>query len=138
MFVNKFSGRCSNRNCSKAVYDGVLAGTGFTEKVNGKYITWCRDCVPSRIETAPVESNRRELTADGKVFTPYEAVNLPLVKAMPGARWNGDGKYWTVSLEMGDRERLLELADKLKLTVPESLRTVTVTEQAIGCPTARY
>jgi hypothetical protein len=139
MFVNKFNGRCNNRNCSKAVYDGVPAGTGFTEKKDGRYITWCRDCVPTRIETAPVESNRRELTADGKVFTPYEPANLPLVKAMPGARFvdkfNG-GPYWSVSLEMGDRDRLLELADKLKLTVSESLRSVTLTEQATAADTA--
>lgn len=130
MFPNKYPSRCNNRNCDKAVYNGVAVGEGFVHKVNGNWVTWCRDCVPQRI--APAEPTKRQLTADGRVITPYEPANLPLIQAMPGAKFDGESRCWTVSTAMADRIRLLELADKLKLEVAESLRDVPQSEQAVS------
>jgi SWI/SNF-related matrix-associated actin-dependent regulator 1 of chromatin subfamily A len=69
---------------------------------------------------------RRELTADGYVHMPYEEAALPLLRAMPGARWEKPRRRWRVSTNPEDRDRLLELADLLRLDVAPELRTVTV------------
>jgi len=49
---------------------------------------------------------------------------------MPGARWDRDSRCWRVSLDIGDRARLLELAGRLKLDVAPELRQVTQSTQA--------
>lgn len=68
---------------------------------------------------------RRELTADGYVYTPYEEAALPLLRAMPGARWDRMGRRWRVSTNPEDRDRLLELADRLRILVADELRKPT-------------
>ncbi len=68
---------------------------------------------------------RRELTADGYVYSPYEEAALPLLRAMPGARWDRQGRRWRVSTNPEDRDRLLELADRLRLRVAPELRKPT-------------
>jgi len=100
---------------------------GYITKPNGVWLTWCSKCVPERIE--PTQT-RRELTATGEVYTPYEPNNLPLLRAMPGAKWNPTSKCWTVSLAEADRERVLEIADKLGLSVPSDLRRTVTTQEA--------
>lgn len=72
----------------------------------------------------------RVLMADGTLKMPYEPENLDIVRAMPKARWNPTNKTWSVSLEMGDRLRVLELADRIGLQVDPSLRNVEISEQA--------
>jgi len=94
---------------------------GYCHGEPGDWHTYCRGCVPVKIGAA-TGNGRRELTASGQVFTPYEADNLDLYRAMPGARWDGTAKCWQVSLQLGDRARLLELADRLSLTVAPELR----------------
>jgi hypothetical protein len=42
---------------------------------------------------------------------------LDTIRAMPGARWDKIERCWHVSIDLGDRERLLELADRLGLAV---------------------
>lgn len=74
--------------------------------------------------------NERVLMADGTLKIPYEPENLDIIRAMPKARWNPMNKTWSVSLEMGDRIRVLELADRIGLQVDPFLRNVEVSEQA--------
>jgi len=124
MFPNKYPGSCNNPTCKVR----VNAGEGFTQKINNRYVVWCKQCVPERIQAAPAA--RRVLTADGKVITPYEPQNLDLIKSMPGARWDKANRWWSVSLDMADRRRILEVADRVGLDVAPSLRTITVTEEA--------
>lgn len=77
-----------------------------------------------------VDGMKRELTEDGRVITPYEPGNLGLFRAMPGAHWDREERCWKVSLAPGDRARLLELADRLKLAVHPTLRQVETSDQA--------
>jgi SWI/SNF-related matrix-associated actin-dependent regulator of chromatin subfamily A-like protein 1 len=122
MFTNKFAGTCNNPTCNCK----VEAQAGYTQKINNRWAVWCKKCVPGRIEAAP----RRILTTDGKIITPYEPQNLDLLRSIPGARWDKDNHWWSVSLEMANRRRLLEVAEKIGLEVPPSLRIVEVTEEA--------
>lgn len=135
MFPNKFPGKCNNPTCRKS----IDVGAGFTQKINDRWVTWCQECVPQRKGTATT-TERRVLTTDGLIFTPYEPENLPLIKSLKGpggAPWpkfiNKDqgGPAWAISLEQADRQRLLEVADRLKLDVPPQLRQGNVvTEEA--------
>lgn len=127
MFPNRYPGKCNNPTCKVH----VNAGEGYTQKINNRFVVWCKECVPQRIDAAPsAPAVRRVLTADGKVITPYEPQNLDLIRSIPGARWSKQDQWWTVSLDMADRRRLLEVADRIGLDVAPSLRTVVVTEEA--------
>ena len=124
MFPNKFAGTCNNPICKCK----VEAQSGLTQKINGRWVVWCKECVPVRIET-PV--TRRILTTDGKIIAPYEPQNLDLIRSIPGARWNPTEKMWTVSLDISNRRRLLEIADKIGLEVPSSIRVIEDSEESI-------
>lgn len=119
-FTNRYPGRCAT--CAQA----IVAGAGFTGKVDGRYVCYCRDHVPMQI-TGPVTRN---MYNDGTVEMPYEPQNLDLVRALPGASFNRETKRWHFSLAAGDRTRVLEIADKLGLVVAPELREMQVTEQA--------
>jgi SWI/SNF-related matrix-associated actin-dependent regulator of chromatin subfamily A-like protein 1 len=118
MFVNRYAGYCNNPVCKKKVF----AGHGFTQKVDNRYVLWCEFCVPER-----KSFSERLLTAEGKIVAPYERNNIDLIRAMPGAFW--DGRNWSVSLNMADRRRVLEIADAIKLQVDPSLRIIETTDQ---------
>lgn len=122
MFANKYSGRCNNPTCKS----NVEVGEGYTQKLNGRFVVWCADCVPER----KVMNAKRALTCDGKIFAPYEPENLDLLRSIPGAKWNSDQRLWTVSLDMSNRRRLLEVADAIGLEVDPSLRVIEVSQQA--------
>jgi SWI/SNF-related matrix-associated actin-dependent regulator 1 of chromatin subfamily A len=119
MITNRFANRCV------ACKQNVNVAEGFAIRNDEKWQTYCRNCVPQRAGSA-----RRVLTSDGKIIMPYEPENLPLVKSLPGARWNANEKCWSVSLEMSNRQRILEVADKIGLQVASVLRSITVTQQA--------
>lgn len=59
----------------------------------------------------------RKLHADGRVEMPYDPQALPLLRSMPGARWNPEGKFWSVSTEIKDRDRVVELAERIGLEI---------------------
>lgn len=120
-FANRYAGVC--QTCRQP----VAAMAGFTGKENGKYVAYCKAHVPAQIQAT---ATSRTMGADGVVRTPYEPQNLALLRALPGARWNPDHKAWSFSLDMQDRPRVLEIADKLGLTVADGLRVVVKTEQA--------
>lgn len=144
MLTNKYGKKCA----SCAVY--VAAGKGFAAQANGAWFTSCTSTaclrklgLDKQIEAAVDAS--RVLTLDGKVIMGYDAAALPLLRSMPGARWDAAGKYWTVSLAMKDRERVLELADRLGLDVAGDLRTIkhepttnTATTRATAAGTYGY
>ncbi|MEJ2293287.1 MAG: SNF2-related protein, partial [Candidatus Lokiarchaeota archaeon] len=66
--------------------------------------------------------NVRKLTEDGKIIMGYDKNAITLLRSMPGARWNPNKKHWTVSVKTEDLDRVIEIADQLKLDVPDSLR----------------
>ena len=118
---NMFDAKCSNPSC------GIFfkRGEGFCEKTDKGYRMYCKMCLPYPI---PIAVAVRTLTADFEIYTPKEPKNLPILRSMPGARWNG--RAWSVSPSEGDRPRILELADRLGLTVDPSLRNVAMSPQA--------
>jgi DNA ligase-1 len=73
---------------------------------------------------APVAEARgeRKLTEEGEIIMGYDSKAVPLVKSLPGARWNPEKKLWTVSTQPRDLPRVIEVADQLQLTVPQSFR----------------
>lgn len=124
MIQNRYPGKCST--CRQS----VASQTGFVRNEAGRgWVTYCREHAPEQI-TAPVARPvvKRVLTAVGEVRTPYEPQNVPLIKSMPGARWDPDRKVWSVSMAEQDRPRLLELADRLGLEVDPAVRQVSVVE----------
>ena len=100
---NRYPGQC--KTCKAQ----VEVEAGFAEKVDGKWAVFCRECVPQRMSTTSTQ--HRVLTSDGKIIMGFEPNNLPLVKSLPGARWDASNKWWSVSLDMADRARILEVAE---------------------------
>lgn len=130
MFQNKYQGYCNNPACGKQ----VPANAGFTQKLNNRWVVWCKQCVPAKVQAAVAvtgeSSNRRVLTADCKIITPYEANNYLLIKSLPGARWDAVNRWWSVSDAIADRRRILEVADRIGLEVAPTLRDIPLTAQA--------
>lgn len=129
-FPNKFAGVCSNQACKKS----VPVNSGFVTKTITSWATWCANCVPER--KAPPKVETRTLTADGRIFIPFNQEAVDLIKTLKGPggkhgpRYDAATKSWEVSLEPGDRDRLLEVAARLKLDVAESLKKVVLTTEA--------
>jgi SWI/SNF-related matrix-associated actin-dependent regulator of chromatin subfamily A-like protein 1 len=126
--------RGKNTMISKNMFDAKCsvcglhfrAGEGFYRKDNGGFTFFCKQHVPSLTPTATVSARR--LTEDFEIYTPKEPENLAILRSFPGARWNGHA--WSVSSDEGDRQRVLELADRLKLDVPPSLRVIKLSDRA--------
>lgn len=123
-YPNRYKGICDTCGCKVPPNEGFVTG-----QRGGPWTTYCKPHVPTQIGTA-TGTGKRVLTAAGEVITPYEVDNLDLYRAMPGAKWDGQAKCWRVSLEPGDRSRLLEIADRLGLDVAPELREITLSEQA--------
>lgn len=118
---NLYGGKCAN--CGTRVTEGA----GFAFKRGVKWQTCCASAACGRAlglisADGAAKVERRELRADGHLLMPYDPNSIGLVRAMPGARWNPDGKFWTVSLKPSDRARVLELAEKLSLKVAPELQ----------------
>lgn len=116
---NKFSKRCEC--CGDQV--GVGEGFAFVEK--GTWHTVCKSTACHRKLGLSMDQNRdnvRKLTEDGKIIMGYDKNAITLLRSMPGARWNPGEKHWTVSVKTEDLDRVIEIADQLKLDVPDSLR----------------
>jgi len=120
---NRYSGKCKTCKTELAVE------AGFAEKIEGKWSVFCSECVPHKITDSAAQQHR-VLTSDGKIIMGYEPNNIPLIKSLPKARWDKENKWWSVSLEMADRARILEIADRIGLEVAPNLRTVAMTSQA--------
>ena len=119
VFKNKFAKKCAA--CSVRVQQGE--GYTYQQEAGGVYITICNSSVC--IEEAPAQVGAlinapavREITAKGEIKMPYEADALPILRGMPGARWNGELKCWTVSLAPKYRERVMEGVRRLNLSFP--------------------
>ena len=119
VFKNRYAKKC--KVCSTPVGEGQ----GFTYQPNGGgYTTICNsslcvDASPAQVKTILSAPSRREITAQGQIFMPYEADALPILRGMPGARFNRDLKCWEVSLAPRDRERVMEGVRRLNLSFPQ-------------------
>jgi SWI/SNF-related matrix-associated actin-dependent regulator 1 of chromatin subfamily A len=124
IYPNKYKKKCQTCRTS------VDVGEGFIKKINDQWTTFCKACVPEQIVAKNNIKVENRLTVEGKVFINYDPSFLPLLRAMPGAKFNREEMCWNVSLADADRRRLLEIADKLHLKVDDSLRNIVKTEQA--------
>ena len=123
--TNQYPGRCAK--CGA----WVEAGNGEIRRGNGRWLTYCDEHVPAAAPAPTLQPTpTRRLTADGRVITPYEPDLLNTIRAMPCARWDKVARCWRVSIDLGDRARLLELADRLGLTIAPELRHVEQSRQA--------
>jgi SNF2 domain-containing protein/helicase-like protein len=135
-FPNNYAGRCDS--CGSHV--PAKAGTAFKK---GGWRVCCaseacgRKCGLAPTAGAAVVDTARTLRQDGDLLvvrTPKDGNALPLLRALPGARWNPERVAWTCSAKPADLPRVLELADRLALDVPAELRARaaigTVDEQA--------
>lgn len=126
--TNKFPGYCSK--CGSR----VPAGAGAAVKVGLKWQVVCPAHAPAQAFPVQVgnQTTERKLDASGRITMPYEKDAIPLLRAMPGARWQPDTKQWSVSLLPGDRARVLELAGKLALEVAPELARIEQSAQAVA------
>jgi SWI/SNF-related matrix-associated actin-dependent regulator 1 of chromatin subfamily A len=121
---NKYLARC--KTCGKQ----VKVGSGWSTKNNGgRWFSVCDDlrCASLQGVEGVGAPEKRELLTQGDrlaIQMPYDKSALPLLRSLPGARWDSQAKVWTCSVSAPDRSRVLEIADRLKLDVPDELRVV--------------
>lgn len=112
---------------------------------NSKWITICTavQCATAAVgQDTVAESSARELRADGSIVMAYDEDALPLLRAI--GTWDGDAKCWRASMLLRDRDLVLAVAEKLGLTIDDSLRTYedpehvrAAMERARAVPTIR-
>jgi SWI/SNF-related matrix-associated actin-dependent regulator 1 of chromatin subfamily A len=117
---NKFSKLCAT--CSVK----VETNEGFACQSQRGWETFCKKCVPVQIQ-----QDRAEITSQGEVYFPYSPEAVALVKSLVGARFNKDGKFWTVDLSPANIARVLEVGEKLRLTIAEELKTKAVVVSSV-------
>lgn len=128
MFENSYPGKCAVCGVK------VEPGEGFVEKadrclpavsrvVSSRYATLCRSklCITRALGEEAAKPPVRKLEADGTLRMPFDRDALPLIKAMPGARWNPEAKVWSVSVEPAHRADVLDLARRLDLEIADEL-----------------
>lgn len=117
---NKYNTSCiiCNADCP--------SGSGWAVMAENK--TWSVYC-DAHAPKMEKKVQRREITAEGEIYMPYEADNLPFIRSFPGARWNGEKGCWQVSLAQGDRIRVLELAIKLGLKIAPEIACIEVSKE---------
>lgn len=129
VIINRRSGSCF---CCRT---SVSAQQGFAFLRNDWSVSCsssrCLSSVEGLLEAAkpvstPQTAAKRTLSAEGVIALPARPTSdeRTLIRSMPGARWNSEKSIWTVSTAAEDRARVLELADKLQLTVEPSFRKI--------------
>lgn len=110
----------------KVCQNTVYVREGYIARENGRWETYCKPHWPYRIE-----GEKRELTFDGYIKTPRPSKKeLDLIRAMPGAEWDKRRQAWKVSLQIGDRPRIIELAERLELDICPDLLQYNLSEEA--------
>lgn len=121
--LNRYDGPCCS--CGEFVPCSG-ANQGFAVKENGKWNRYCKTCSPVKLNTD------RKLTKDGRVYMPFDREALDLLRSIPGAWFDRQEVCWHVSLKEGDRARLLEIADILRLEVDPELKRIEFSEQSVA------
>lgn len=116
MFRNAYAGKCKSCGCA------LNPGDGFAFKNYSSWSQVCNStaCISKLGLTMP--DTKKTLSESGEISMPYDANAIPLLKSLPGARWNPEKKIWTCSTKIGDLARVIEIADKIGLDVPEVFR----------------
>jgi len=139
---NKFAKDCCVCRAAVEEQRGWAVGRYNTAAQRYDWATYCTSsvCVPRDAQQAAADYyGRRRLTADGVIDMPYEPGAVDIIKQMPGRRFVGKefgGPYWTVSLALQDRAKVLHFARILKLDVDPSLIVATEDEDNPSVPVA--
>jgi len=96
----------------------------------GQWLVYHPDCAPETIRTEARTLERKDLTAEGNILHPYDERVISKLRALPGAWWNHEKKWWVVSLEAEDRARILAVANELGLVIAPELLEDTTSELA--------
>ena len=131
MIVNRYPGKC--QSCGTKLAQGV----GFAYKNGYRWFSVCASAACHRklglTPPVPEAKQERKLTEDGYVSMPYDRDAIDLLRSLPGGRWDPTSKRWTCSLTPANLPRVIEIADTLKLDVPQILRD----KLAEGTPESR-
>lgn len=122
MIVNRYPGKC--QNCGKP----LASGAGFAYKNGFKWFSVCNSSACHRKlglkAPTPEAQQIRTLDDSGLITMPYDAAAIPLLRSMPGAKWQPESKQWKVSILPKDLPRVLEVAEQLELDVSDVLKTL--------------
>jgi SWI/SNF-related matrix-associated actin-dependent regulator 1 of chromatin subfamily A len=123
VFQNAYKSKC--QSCGTT----LAPKSGFVVQMNGAYKGCCNStaCIgqaPQAVQNAiyAFASPKMEITSQGLITMPYNPDALPILRGMPGARWNG--AQWQVSTEAKDRKRVVEGCKRLGLQMPEGFDVV--------------
>jgi len=129
MFPNRRSGTCLTCKTKVAAQAGVCFHDG-----GWKVACNSDKCIPANFlvehKAREVKNSHKELTVNGELYFPYDEAALPLLRSFPPTKdrskktWDKEKGCRHVSTEPSDRARVLELCDKLGITVAPELRVV--------------
>jgi hypothetical protein len=121
-----------NRFAKKCHHCGVPVPSeeGFAFLKDG-WETSCRSsqCLPQEIIS---DLTVREISEEGVIKMPYEQDALPILRGLPGAKFDWESKSWKVSIEPKDLPRVLEACRRLDLKYPTSFEENQDTSEVDG------
>jgi len=87
---------------------------------NFRWTVWHPQCAPVDLreswEAQEARKNRKELTDDGWLYTPFDSEALTLLRSLPGAYFDRKQQAWTVSTEVEDRARIVAVCKELGIS----------------------
>jgi len=127
LYPNRKPGNCTACKARVAVRAGFIA-----RSKSGGWDVFCNSdrCIPAELQKKNAQRDRKELTAEGELYFPYDPNALDLLRAFPPTRdrnkkvWDKAKKCRNVSLAMEDRPRVLELCDRLGIKVADELKKI--------------
>lgn len=123
-FLNKYNSFCAK--CKTPLAEGQ----GFAYKYfNEGYKAVCSSsiCVDMVEGLREFLEPKREITPEGNILiNPVDWDAIPVIRTIPGAKFNPDTKIWSVSIEPEDRKIVVESCKKLNLKMPEGFDQVSV------------
>jgi hypothetical protein len=118
MIPNKYDGNC----IACRVQIGIGQGFAYNDGIRWRQVCKSSACHKQMGLDVEPKAPENKLTESGEIIMGYDPNALPLLRSMPGAKWNPDKKRWSVSIKSADLGRVIEVCEKLKLHVPDSLR----------------
>lgn len=123
---NKYNGKC--RGCGAKLTPGV----GWAVMTNGdrRWSSWCDDLshAPSAVvqeikakATKLVDTTPDKLHANGVLVMAYNATKIPVVRTIPGRRWDPATKTTTVSVSDDDLAETVKICRDLQVEIAPEL-----------------
>lgn len=110
---NRFAKKCFTCKCDVEINEGFAC-----QNEQDRWFTYCEKCVPVRVDLPEV---RAEITAEGNIYFPYNENHVVAVKSLAEARFNKEGKFWSVSVATKNLPRVLEISRSMGLKIADEL-----------------